>query len=49
MQKGCGAVKKSFFLTIDVAISLAVFYKFNGRTEWAFDPYPALLRWEKYR
>lgn len=24
-------------------------YKFNGRTEWAFDPYPALLRWEKNR
>ena len=22
-------------------------YKFNGRTEWAFDPYPSLLRWEK--
>ena len=22
-------------------------YKFNGRTEWAFDPYPALARWEK--
>lgn len=22
-------------------------YKFNGRTEWAFDPYPALLRWER--
>lgn len=22
-------------------------YKFNGRTEWAFDPYPALLQWEK--
>jgi len=22
-------------------------YKFNGRTEWAFNPYPALLQWEK--
>ncbi|WP_445683590.1 M23 family metallopeptidase [Solibacillus sp. FSL R7-0668] len=22
-------------------------YKFNGRTEWAYDPYPSLLRWEK--
>ena len=22
-------------------------YKFNGRTEWAFDPYPSLLNWEK--
>lgn len=22
-------------------------YKFNGRTEWAFDPYPHLLQWEK--
>ncbi|MEG0259867.1 MAG: M23 family metallopeptidase [Lysinibacillus sp.] len=22
-------------------------YKFNGRTEWAFDPYPALLQWER--
>ena len=22
-------------------------YKFNGRTEWAFDPYPSLVRWEK--
>lgn len=22
-------------------------YKFNGRTEWAFDPYPSLLQWEK--
>lgn len=22
-------------------------YKFNGRTEWAFDPYPALTKWEK--
>lgn len=22
-------------------------YKFNGRTEWAFDPYPSLLRWER--
>ena len=22
-------------------------YKFNGRTEWAFDPYPVLKRWEK--
>lgn len=21
-------------------------YKFNGRTEWAFDPYPALKKWE---
>ena len=34
---------------IVVAIRLAVFYQFNGRTEWAFDPYPALLRWEKDR
>ena len=24
-------------------------YKFNGRTEWAFDPYPALTKWEKQR
>ena len=23
-------------------------YKFNGRTEWAFDPYPSLMQWEKY-
>ncbi|MBD8027998.1 M23 family metallopeptidase [Ureibacillus sp. Re31] len=23
-------------------------YKFNGRTEWAFDPYPSLRQWEKY-
>ncbi|RHW32718.1 peptidase M23 [Lysinibacillus yapensis] len=23
-------------------------YKFNGRTEWAFDPYPSLRNWEKY-
>lgn len=23
-------------------------YKFNGRTEWAFDPYPSLTRWENY-
>lgn len=22
-------------------------YKFDGRTEWAFDPYPSLLQWEK--
>lgn len=22
-------------------------YKFNGRTEWAFDPYPSLRQWEK--
>ncbi|WP_408641611.1 M23 family metallopeptidase [Solibacillus palustris] len=22
-------------------------YKFNGRTEWAYDPYPSLLRWER--
>lgn len=22
-------------------------YKFNGRTEWAFNPYPVLLQWEK--
>jgi len=22
-------------------------YKFNGRTEWAFDPYPSLAQWEK--
>jgi len=22
-------------------------YKYNGRTEWAFDPYPALRRWEQ--
>ncbi|MER2190284.1 MAG: M23 family metallopeptidase [Solibacillus sp.] len=22
-------------------------YKFNGRTEWAFDPYPSLVQWEK--
>lgn len=22
-------------------------YKYNGRTEWAFDPYPSLLLWEK--
>lgn len=22
-------------------------YKFNGRTEWAFDPYPSLLHWER--
>lgn len=22
-------------------------YKFNGRSEWAFDPYPSLLQWEK--
>ncbi|SIT87283.1 M23 family metallopeptidase [Edaphobacillus lindanitolerans] len=22
-------------------------YKFDGRSEWAFDPYPSLLRWEK--
>lgn len=22
-------------------------YKFNGRTEWAFDPYPSLVKWEK--
>ncbi|WP_376752469.1 M23 family metallopeptidase [Rummeliibacillus suwonensis] len=22
-------------------------YKFNGRTEWAFDPYPSLLLWER--
>lgn len=24
-------------------------YKFNGRTEWAYDPYPSLVRWEKNR
>lgn len=24
-------------------------YKFNGRTEWAFDPYPWLLNWEKQK
>lgn len=23
-------------------------YKFNGRTEWAFDPYPSLMQWEKF-
>lgn len=23
-------------------------YKFDGRTEWAFDPYPSLVRWEKH-
>ncbi len=22
-------------------------YKFNGRTEWAYDPFPALRRWEQ--
>ncbi|MGE7691892.1 M23 family metallopeptidase [Lysinibacillus sp. NPDC097214] len=22
-------------------------YKFNGRTEWAFDPYPSLMQWER--
>ena len=22
-------------------------YKFDGRTEWAFDPYPSLVQWEK--
>ena len=22
-------------------------YKYNGRTEWSFDPYPALRNWEK--
>lgn len=22
-------------------------YKFDGRNEWAFDPYPSLLRWER--
>ncbi len=22
-------------------------YKFNGRTEWAYDPYPSLLQWER--
>lgn len=22
-------------------------YKFNGRTEWAFDPFPSLKRWEQ--
>lgn len=22
-------------------------YKFNGRTEWSFDPYPVLVQWEK--
>lgn len=22
-------------------------YKFNGRTEWAFDPYPSLRNWER--
>lgn len=22
-------------------------YKFNGRTEWAYDPYPSLRRWEQ--
>lgn len=22
-------------------------YKFNGKTEWAFDPYPSLVQWEK--
>ena len=22
-------------------------YKYNGRTEWAFDPYPHLIRWER--
>lgn len=22
-------------------------YKFNGRTEWAFDPYPSLASWER--
>lgn len=22
-------------------------YKFDGRTEWAFDPYPSLAQWEK--
>ena len=22
-------------------------YKYNGRTEWAFDPYPYLKIWEK--
>jgi len=22
-------------------------YKFNGKTEWAFDPFPSLRRWEK--
>lgn len=24
-------------------------YKFNGRTEWAYDPYPLLVKWEKNR
>ena len=23
-------------------------YKFDGRTEWAFDPYPSLVQWEKH-
>lgn len=23
-------------------------YKFDGRTEWAFDPYPSLAQWERY-
>ncbi|GAA0369280.1 M23 family metallopeptidase [Bacillus horti] len=23
-------------------------YKFNGRTEWAYDPYPSLRAWERY-
>ena len=23
-------------------------YKFDGRTEWAFDPYPSLVQWERY-
>ena len=22
-------------------------YKFDGRTEWAFDPYPSLVHWER--
>ncbi|WP_264990399.1 M23 family metallopeptidase [Lysinibacillus piscis] len=22
-------------------------YKFNGRSQWAFDPYPSLLQWER--
>lgn len=22
-------------------------YKYNGRTEWAFDPYPSLRVWER--
>lgn len=24
-------------------------YKYNGKTEWAFDPYPALLNWERQK